>query len=152
MRNHTVRLYVTAATVLAFFVLWTTVAAHPWSAPARPAADPRLLALAARDAHLRHEAAQVKQLVAHRWQVYERRLRERQRQIARAGQQHERQLAAARAAASQIAAQQAASYSAAAPSYSAPASAAPAQRVVTLPPQVKIVQLAPVTSTSSSHP
>ena len=34
MSNHLVRLYVFAAAILAFFVLWATVAAHPWAARA----------------------------------------------------------------------------------------------------------------------
>lgn len=155
MRNHTVRLYAAAVALLVFFVLWATIAAHPWSAPAKPVADPRVLALATREQRLQREAMQVKKLVAHRWHVYEWRLRARERQIALTLHRHERQLAAARAAAARIAVSQAAaaSYSAPATASSAPAAqSALATRVVTLPPQVQVVHLAPVTVTSSSHP
>ena len=45
-----------------------SIAAHPWGAA--PHADPRLAALAAREARLRHEAMLVQQLVAQRWATY----------------------------------------------------------------------------------
>jgi hypothetical protein len=148
MRGHTVRLYAAAATLLAFFVLWATIAARPW-APARARADPRILALAARERVLRREALQVRHLVAKRWHVYERRLRAREHVIALARHRHAEQLAAAHAAAARIAAQPTA-YSA--PPPGASATPAPATQVVTLPPPVRVVTLPAVTATSSSHP
>jgi len=152
VRSQTTRLYLATVTLLVFFVLWTAIASHPWAAPVRSAVDPRLAALAAREARLQREAAQVRRLIAERWQAYARRLRVRQRQIAAARLRHERLLAAARAATLRVAAAEAAR--AQAPVYAAaPSSAgAPAPRVVTLPPQVQIVHLAPVTATSSSRP
>ena len=32
MTNHVTRLYVTAASVLGFFLAWAGIAAHPWTA------------------------------------------------------------------------------------------------------------------------
>ena len=63
MTNHTVRLYVAAVSLLAFFVLWATIAAHPWRSTA---ADPRLALLAQRERALRREAALVHEIVAQR--------------------------------------------------------------------------------------
>jgi hypothetical protein len=151
VRNHTVRLYAAAATLLAFFVLWTSIAAKPWATAKRPAADPRLVALAAREHRLRAESAAVKRLVAHRWKVYERRLRARRGKIAAAERRHAQQVAAAQLAAQRIAAARAVAsrtVAAAAPAVSAGPS--PAPRVVTLPPRVQVVSLPPVTSSSSS--
>jgi hypothetical protein len=156
VRNHTLRLYAAAATLLAFFVLWTAIAAKPWATAKQPTADPRLATLAAREHRLRAESAAVKRLVAHRWQVYERRLRARRHQIAAAERRHAQQVAAAQLAAQRIAAARAfasRTVAAAAPAVSAPAASAgpsPAPRVVTLPPRVQIVALPPVTSSSSS--
>ena len=64
MTSHTGRLYALAFALVAFFLAWAVVAAHPW-ATALP--DPRLQALAAREAQLRHEARLVNQVVAQRW-------------------------------------------------------------------------------------
>lgn len=169
MKSHTARLYVTAVSLLVFFVLWATIAAHPWASPAKQALDPRLVQLTAREHRLQREALAVKRLVAQRWARYERQLIARRRAIAAAKQRHDAQVAAAQAAYRQIAAQQAAAAASYAPaSYarsSAPASApvaasapaaapaaAPAPRVVTLPPQVRTVTLPAVTSSGSSHP
>jgi hypothetical protein len=157
LRNHTVRLYVAAATLLAFFVLWTSIAAKPWATAKRPAADPRLVALTVREHRLRAEALAVKRVVAHRWKLYERRLRARQGAIAAAEQRHSQQVAAAQLAAQRIAAARSvASRTVAVSSVSsAPAassSSTPVQRVVTLPPRVQIVTLPPVTSSTSSRP
>ncbi len=102
------RVYVAAASLLAFFVLWATIAARPWAAAAaRPSVDPRLTALAKRQQQLRHEAAEVQRLVSYRWRVYRHRLRAREQEIAAVRREHERELAAARAAAARIAAAEA---------------------------------------------
>ena len=53
MTSHVGRLYALALALVVFFLGWAVVAAQPW---ATPAADPRLQALAAREAQLRHEA------------------------------------------------------------------------------------------------
>lgn len=149
MASSPARLTVGAATLLAFFVLWATIAAKPWAAAAASASDPRLAALKAREHRLRLEAAQVKRLVDRRWSVYEHRLAARKREIAAVRARHARQVAAARAAAARLAAQQV-TYSAPV-SYSSPtAPTAPAARVVTLPPKVTTVTLPPVTRTASS--
>ena len=177
MRSQLGRIYVIAAAALAFSVVWATVAARPWAETARPAVDPRLAALTAREHRLQQEAATVKLVVKRRWAVYERKLRARQKAIAAAKAQHARLVSLAQEAERRIAAQQAAAAAAAArqASYSAPATATrptsapapaaaapapapaaapapppPAPKVVTLPPQVKVVTLPPVTQTSSS--
>jgi hypothetical protein len=151
VRNHTVRLYAAAAALLAFFVLWTTVAAKPWATAKQPAADPRLVVLAAREHRLRAETTAVKRLVAHRWKVYERRLRARRREIAAAERRHAQQVAAAQLAAQRIAAAQAvASRTLAAAAPAGSPGPSPASRVVILPPRVQVVSLPPVTSSSSS--
>jgi hypothetical protein len=64
MTNHVVRLYVAAAGILALFLSWAVIAAHPW--PAKSATDPRLVALAAHQQAYVREAALVKALLAHR--------------------------------------------------------------------------------------
>jgi hypothetical protein len=63
MTNHTVRLYTAAVALLAFFVLWAVIAAHPWRSAS---SDPRLTALAQRERLLRREAVLVRQIVAQR--------------------------------------------------------------------------------------
>lgn len=110
MTSHTGRLYALALALVAFFLSWAVVAAHPW---ATAAGDPRLQALAAREAQLRHEAKLVNQVVSQRWALYKSELQTRRLQIA-----------AAKTRATHLAA----SYSASA----APASSS--VRVVTLPP------------------
>lgn len=149
MRSHTARLYAAAVTLLAFSVLWVTIAARPWTAAAPIRTDPRILVLAARERALRREAVQVRQIVAKRWHSYERRLRLREHTIALVRRRQSEQVAAARAAAARIAAQ---STSYPPPATAAAASPTTATRVVTLPPQVRVVALPPVTATSSSHP
>ena len=81
MTSHTGRLYALALALVAFFLAWAVVAAHPW---ATTAGDPRLRALAARDAQLRREAKLVNQVVAQRWALYRTELRARRAQIAAA--------------------------------------------------------------------
>lgn len=63
MTNHTVRLYVAASSIVAFFVLWAAIAAHPWRSQA---ADPRLAALARRESVLRRDAVLVRRIVSAR--------------------------------------------------------------------------------------
>ncbi len=105
MTSQLTRLYVLVAGILTFFVAWVAVAAHPW-AP-RPARDPRVAALAAREARIHRESLAVKRLVDRRWAAYRVALRARQHAIA-----------STRAQRAQLAA------------------AAPPVRVVTLPPLV----------------
>jgi hypothetical protein len=62
MTNHVVRLYVAAASIVVLFLAWAVIAAHPW--PSKPAADPRLIALAAHQRAYRQEVALVKTLLA----------------------------------------------------------------------------------------
>ena len=109
MTSHTGRLYALAVALVAFFLAWAVVAAHPWAT----AADPRLQALAARETQLRSEAKLVNQVVAQRMAAYRSELQVRRLQIA---------------AAKNRVTQVAASYSASA----APSS--PSVRVVNLPP------------------
>jgi hypothetical protein len=116
MTSHHGRLYALALGLVVFFLAWAVVAAHPW---ATTAPDPRLRALAVREAQLRREAKLVRKVVTARWATYRVRLKARRAEIKR--------VAAASAAAA--AAQQA---SAAAPS----SPAAPTVRVVNLPAQV----------------
>ena len=61
MTSHVGRLYALALALVVFFLAWAAIAARPW-ATATP--DPRLPALGAREAQLRHEATLVRQLVA----------------------------------------------------------------------------------------
>ena len=63
MTSHVGRLYAAAAGLLAFFVLWAGIAAHPWRTTA---ADPRLTALAQRQQLLRREAVLVRTIVQQR--------------------------------------------------------------------------------------
>jgi hypothetical protein len=152
MKPHALRLYVSSITLLVFFVLWAVIAARPWaSTSSKSARDPRLVALDRRQRRLEHEARLVKRTLDRRWHAYQRRLKARQAQIGRLRQRHAQEVAAATAAAAAAGGSPAA-YSA------APAAAAttPATRVVTLPPQVKVVNLPPAapaaTSSGSSHP
>ncbi len=103
MRNHTLRLYAGCITVLVFFLLWATIAAHPWSSsPSTPTADRRLLALAARQHRLQREAASIRKLVAVRWTRYDRELQIRRRQIALARARYAQSVAAAQVAARRV--------------------------------------------------
>ena len=80
MTSQLLRLYALVVGVLVFFVAWAVVAAHPW-AP-RPAADPRLAALAARQHRVRLESIRVRQIVDRRWAAYHRRLAARNAALA----------------------------------------------------------------------
>ena len=79
--NQVGSLYAVALALVLFFLTWAVVAARPWSATA---ADPRLKALAAREAQLRREAKLVNRVVAHRWAVYRAALHAREAEIAAA--------------------------------------------------------------------
>lgn len=114
--SHQGRLYALALGLVVFFLAWAVVAAHPW---ATKTADPRLRALAVREAQLRHEAKLVQKVVAARWSVYRVQLKARRAEIARVN---------AAAAAARVAATAAAAAA-------APAAAAPV-RVVNLPAHV----------------
>ena len=85
MTSHTGRLYALALGLVVFFLAWATVATHPW---ASTSTDPRLQALAAREAQLRQEAKLVKQIVAQRWATYRAELKVRQGRIAAARSQN----------------------------------------------------------------
>ena len=114
MTSHPARLYSLAVALVVFFLAWAMIAARPWAA-AKP--DPRLAALAAREAGLRHDSVLVRRIVARRWRVYRARLAKRKVEIA-AARRRQAELAAA----------------AVAPAAPSAAYAAPSVRVVTLPP------------------
>lgn len=107
MTSHQGRLYALALSLVVFFLAWAVVAAHPW---ASASADPRLRALAIREAQLQREAKLVRKAVAARWTTYRVQLKVRRVEIARVN-------AAAAAAAAQ-------------------ATAAPPVQVVNLPAHV----------------
>jgi hypothetical protein len=106
MTSHTGRLYALALTLVVFFLAWAVLAARPW---ATAAPDPRLRALAVREAALRREARHVDLVVARRFAAYRKALRVRRAEIAAASRR-----------AAQIAA--------------APAPAPASVQIVTLPP------------------
>lgn len=111
MTSHVGRLYAAVGALLAFFVLWAAIAAHPWAAVSTT--DPRLVALAQRERHLRADAALVQKVVDRRFAEYRTALATRRSEIA---------AAKARATAAQaVAVSQASS---------------PGVRIVTLPPLV----------------
>ena len=68
MTNQVARLYAVVGSVLAFFLTWAAVAAHPW-AP-RPAQDPRVAALTARQHRIQVESVRVRRIVDARWAAY----------------------------------------------------------------------------------
>jgi hypothetical protein len=120
MTSHAGRLYALGGSLLAFFIVWAVVAAHPW-ATVKASRDPRIVALAQREQRLRHEAGLVQQIVTRRFDDYRQRLAAYKATLAR----RQAQLAAAQLASARIAT--------AAPSSSSYASS-PSVRVVTLPP------------------
>jgi hypothetical protein len=61
MTSHTGRLYAIALALVVFFLGWAAVAAKPWTTTAK--ADPRLQALAVRQAALQQEAKLVAKIV-----------------------------------------------------------------------------------------
>jgi pyruvate/2-oxoglutarate dehydrogenase complex dihydrolipoamide acyltransferase (E2) component len=80
MTSHHGRLYALTLGLVVFFLAWAVIAAHPW---ATASADPRLRALAIRQAQLQREAKLVRHVVAARWARYRVELKARQAQIAR---------------------------------------------------------------------
>jgi hypothetical protein len=115
MASHAGRLPGLALALLAFFVLWAAVAAHPWTSAASK--DPRLEALAQRERRLRADAALVQKVVDRRFATYRVALAKRRREIA-------------------VAQRRASAASTAAAGVTAAAVSAPSVRVVTLPPLV----------------
>ena len=65
MTSHTGRLYALALTLVVFFLGWAVVASHPWATTS----DPRLQALAVRQAALQREAKLVRTIAAQRKQL-----------------------------------------------------------------------------------
>ena len=61
MTSQLARVYAALTGVIAFFLAWAAVAAHPWSA--QPARDPRLVALQARRQQIQAESLRVKRIV-----------------------------------------------------------------------------------------
>jgi hypothetical protein len=74
------RLYALALALVVFFLAWAVIAAHPW---ATASAEPRLRALAVREAQLQREAKLVRKVAAARWARYRVRLKARRALIAR---------------------------------------------------------------------
>jgi len=68
MTSHVARLYALAVGVLAFFLAWAAVVAHPWTTSAT--ADPRVAALAARQQQVHPESLRVQKIVQARWSAY----------------------------------------------------------------------------------
>ena len=127
MTNHAARLYAVALALAVLFVTWAVVAARPWAATAAER-DPRIVALERREAQLRRKSVRVEHRVQRRFAAYEKRLRNRKREIA------DIQAANAEAAAAPV---------------SAPA-ASPAAAPAAAPPPVSVVSVPPVTSSESS--
>jgi hypothetical protein len=66
MTSHVTRLYITAASVLGFFLAWAGIAAHPWSAPPAQGQDTTAAALAQYEQRLQVDAALIQQLQSSR--------------------------------------------------------------------------------------
>jgi len=79
MTDRVTRLSTLVVAVLVFVVAWAAIAARPWAAT-KP--DPRLAALAQREAILRADAKLVRQIVSARAAAYRSALSARQTQIA----------------------------------------------------------------------
>jgi hypothetical protein len=78
------RTYAVAIALMVFFLSWATISARPW---ATAKADPRLVALQAREQRLRVDAKLVANVVDRRWTAYRVALRARNLQIAQARSQ-----------------------------------------------------------------
>ena len=63
MTNHVARLYVVAGSLLAFFLAWAGIAAHPWADAGNARAE-RAQAAAQYELRLRRDAALLRQLSA----------------------------------------------------------------------------------------
>ena len=81
MTDHVVRLYALAGSLLALFLAWAAIAAHPWQS-ASAARDPRLAALAAYEQRVRRDTVLTRRVVAQRWADYRAQLARRQKQLA----------------------------------------------------------------------
>ena len=68
MTSPVARLYAAAGTLVAFFLAWAGIAAHPWAAT--PPRDPQAAALAQREQRLRRDAVLVRRVVDRRWADY----------------------------------------------------------------------------------
>ena len=77
MTNHVIRLYVVIVAILAFFLAWAVVVAHPWTPTPGATADPRIAALAARQQRVHLESLRVQRIVRARWSAYHRALAKR---------------------------------------------------------------------------
>jgi hypothetical protein len=66
MTSSAVRLTTLAFALVVFFLAWAVIAARPWAASSN---DPRLRALAVREARLRQDARLVQRVVARRASV-----------------------------------------------------------------------------------
>ena len=168
--NPVARLYALGVALVLFFVSWSAIAARPWQEKSAKKADPRVLALTAREKQLRGEALVLQRKLKRQWALYEQSLELRQSQIAAARLQHEQAVAAAAAAAAAaarasrstaatspaIAVSTRAPAPGSSPSPTPPPAPAPTTPkppppvVVQLPPEVIVVELPPVTTSSSS--
>jgi hypothetical protein len=148
MTNHSGRIYALGIGLVVFFLAWVAVAARPW---ASAAADPRLNALAAREARLRRDERIVNALVARRWETYRVALHARRAAIS-AERRRAAALAAAATAQIQVVAQAARSAAPVQRAASGPVAApAPAPAAAPAPaPRVRIVMLPPLTITKTS--
>lgn len=81
MTSHAGRIYALALALTVFFLAWAVIAARPWVSAA---GDPRLRALAQREAALRREARTVNAIVTRRFAAYRAALRTRRSAIAAA--------------------------------------------------------------------
>jgi hypothetical protein len=70
MTDHVARLYALVVGILAFFLAWAAVVAHPWAPKRAAAADARVAALAARQQQIQAESLRVQKVVRARWAVY----------------------------------------------------------------------------------
>jgi hypothetical protein len=95
MKSTVGRLYVAAIALLVFFLFWATVSAHPWASAAK--VDPRVTDLQAREHNVRVEVAKAKAAVNHKWALYNKKLKHRQKAIAIAEKKRAAAFARARA-------------------------------------------------------
>lgn len=66
MTSHVARLYLAAGSLLAFFLAWAGIAAHPWTSGAASATGTRARAVALYEKRLRRDAVPMQQLSARR--------------------------------------------------------------------------------------
>ena len=143
MTNGLARVYAVLVAVVAFFVAWAAVAAHPWRPPPH---DPGLFALRERQLQVKHDAERVRLVLTRRYAAYRLAYRRRERAIAgvRAEQRRLDALAAAtRARYLTSAASRTVTVYTGAPAAQPTPAAAPA----TAPP---LVSVPPVTSSHTS--